>query len=82
MFLVFCNLVQNVYLQDSKILFSFVPNSRFGSLLSITPQVLKYCDTVDSIFDYIETSVTDQDGRPLQIDDDFTVSIMIKNQYA
>ena len=47
--LVFCNLVQNVYLQDSKLLFSFVPNSRFGSLLSITPQVLKYCDTVDSI---------------------------------
>ena len=39
--LVFCNLVQNVYLQDSKLLFSFVPNSRFGSLLSIKPQVLK-----------------------------------------
>ena len=39
----FCNIVQNVYLQDSKLLFSFVPNSRFGSLLPITPQVLKYC---------------------------------------
>ena len=26
--LVFCNLVQNVYLQDSKLLFSFAPNSR------------------------------------------------------
>ena len=38
---VFCNLGQNVYLQDSKLLFSFVPNSRFGSSLSITPQVLK-----------------------------------------
>ena len=75
-------MVQNVYLQDSKLLFSFVGNSRFGSLHSITPQVLKYCDTVGSIFDYIETSVTDQDGRPLQIDNDFTVSIIIKNQYA
>ena len=73
---------QNVYLQDSKLLFSFVPNSRFGSLLSITPQVLKYCDTVDSIFDYFEISFTDQNGRPLQIDDDITVSIIIKNQYA
>ena len=52
--LVFCNLVENVFLQDSKLLFPFVPKSRFGSLLSITPQVLKYCDTVDSIFDYIE----------------------------
>ena len=80
--LVFCNLVQNVYLQGSKLLFSFVPNSRFGSLLSITPQVLKYCDTVDSIFDYIEISFTDQNGRPLQIDDDITVLIIIKNQYA
>ena len=80
--LIFCNLVQNVYLQNSRLLFSFVPNSRFGSLLSITPQVLKYCDTVDSIFDYIEISFTDQNGRPLQIDDDITVSIIIKNQYA
>ena len=57
--LVCCNLVQNVYLQDS-ILFSFVPNSRFGNLLSITPQILKYCDTVDSIFDYIEILFTNQ----------------------
>ena len=57
-FLVFCNLVQNAYLQDNKLLFSFVPNSRFGSLLSITPQVLKYCEIVDSIFDYIEISFT------------------------
>ena len=80
--LVFCNLVQNFYLQDSKLLFSFVPNSRFGSLLSITPQVLKYCDTVGSIFDYIEISFTDQNGRPLQIHDDITVSKIIKNRYG
>ena len=80
--LIFCNLVQNVYLQDSKLLFSFAPNSRFGSLPSITPQVLKHCDTVDSIFDYIDISFTDQNGWPLQIDDDVTASIIIKNQYT
>ena len=80
--LVFCNLVQNVSLQDSKLLNSVAPNSRFGSLLSTAPHVLKYCDTVDSIFDYIEISFTDQNGRPLRIDDDITVSIIIKNQYA
>ena len=80
--LFFCNLVQNDYLQDSKLLSSFLPHSRFGSLLSITPQVLKYCDTVDSFFDYIEISFTDQNGRPLEIDDDITASIIIKNQYA
>ena len=80
--LVFCNLVENVYLQDSKLLFSFVPNSRFGSLLSITPQALRYCDNVDSIFDYIEISFADQNGRPLEIDDNITVTIIIKNKYA
>ena len=80
--LVCCNLVENVYVQDSKLLFYFVPNSRFGGLLSITPQVLKYCDTVDSIFDYIEISFADQNGSPLEIDDDITVTIIIKNQYA
>ena len=80
--LVFCNLIENVYLQDSKLLFSFVPNSRFGSLRSITPQALKYCDTVDSIFDYIEISFADQNGRPLEIDDDVTVTVIIINQYT
>ena len=80
--LVFYNLVENVYLQDSKLLFSLVPNSRFGSLLSITPQVLKYCGIVDSIFDYIEISFAYQNGRILQIDDDITVSIIIKNRYT
>ena len=30
--LVFCNLVENVYLQDSKLLCPFVPNSRVGSI--------------------------------------------------
>ena len=80
--LVFCNLVENIYLQDSKLLFSFVPNSRFGSLLSIAPQALKYCVTVYSIFDYIEISFADQNGRPLENDDDITVTIIIKNKYA
>ena len=77
--LAFCNLVQNVYLQDSKLLFSFVPNSRIGNLLSITSQVLKYCGTVDSIFHYIEIPFTDENGRPLQTDDDIKVSIIKKN---
>ena len=80
--LVFCNLIENVYLQDSKLLFVFVPNSRFGSLLSITPQALKYCDTVDSIFDYVGILFADQNSRPLEIDDDMTVTIIIKNKYA
>ena len=33
--LVHCNLVNNDYQQDSRILFTFVPNKSFGSLLEI-----------------------------------------------
>ena len=35
--LVHCNLVNNDYQQDSRILFTFVPNKIFGSLLEISP---------------------------------------------
>ena len=63
-------------------MFSFVPNSRVGRLLSITPQLLKYCDAVDPIFDYIEISYADQNGRPLEIDYDITVTIIVKSQYT
>ena len=35
--LVHCLLVNNDYQQDSRILYTFVPNKRFGSLLKISP---------------------------------------------
>ena len=36
--LVHCSLVNNGYQQDSRILFTFVPNKTFGSLLEISPK--------------------------------------------
>ena len=36
--LVHCNLVNNNYQQESKVLFTFVPNKQFGQLITITPQ--------------------------------------------
>ena len=35
--LVHCNLVNNDYQQNSRILYTFVPNKTFGSLLEISP---------------------------------------------
>ena len=37
--LVHCNLVNNDYQQDSRILYTFVPNKTFGSLLEISPTI-------------------------------------------
>ena len=35
--LVYCNIVNSDYQQDSRALYSFVPNKPFGSLLEISP---------------------------------------------
>ena len=35
--LLHCNIVNNDYHQDSRILYTFVPNKPFGSLLGISP---------------------------------------------
>ena len=36
--LVHCNIVNNDYQQDSRILYTFVPNKPFGNLLEISPK--------------------------------------------
>ena len=37
MLLVHCNIVNNDYQQDSRVLYTFVPNKPFGSILNISP---------------------------------------------
>ena len=40
--LVHCNLVNNDYQQDSRILYTFVTKNTFGSLLEISPKNLSF----------------------------------------
>ena len=39
--LIHCNIVNNDYQQDSRVLYTFVPNKSFGQLLDISPKKLK-----------------------------------------
>ena len=36
--LVYCNIINNDYQQDSRVLYRFVPNKSFGQLLNILPK--------------------------------------------
>ena len=36
--LVYCNIVNNNYQQNSRVLYKFVPNKSFGQLLNISPK--------------------------------------------
>ena len=52
--LVHCNLVNNDYQQDSRILCTFVPNKPFGSLLEISSTNRSFLKTFNSEFQKIK----------------------------
>ena len=77
--LLHCNLVENDYLQISKLLYEFVPDKRFGQLISVKSPVFIQCKTSDTIFDYIEIWFTGQNNKSLQIEDNLSVTLIIEN---
>ena len=58
--LVHCNIVNNDYEQDSRVLYTFIPNKTFGSLLEISPKNHIFLKTFNSEFQAIEVWFTDQ----------------------
>ena len=67
--LVHCNLVNNDYQQDSRILFTFVPNKSFGSLLEISPTNQVFLKTFNSEFQEVKIWFTYQASKLLQLED-------------
>ena len=58
--LVHCNIVNNDYQQDSRVLYTFVPNKPFGSLLEISPTNHIFLKTFSSEFQDTEVWYRDQ----------------------
>ena len=77
--LLHCNLVENECLQNSKLLYKFVLDKKFGQLISVKAPVFIQCKTSDTIFDYIEIWFTDQNNKSLQIEDKVSVTLIIQN---
>ena len=76
--LVHCNLVNNDYQQDSRILYVFVPNKTFGSLLEISPRNNVFLKTFNSEFRKTKVWFTDQKSRPLEVEDKINVTLIVK----
>ena len=72
--LVHCNLVNNDYQQDSRILYTFEPNKAFGSLLEISPTNHVFLKTFNSEFQEIKIWFTDQTSTPLEVEDRINVT--------
>ena len=75
--LVHCNLVNNDYQQDSRILSTFVPNKSFGSLLEISPTNLVFLKTFNSEFQEVKVWFTDQTSKPLELEDKINITLII-----
>ena len=41
--LVHCNIVNNSYQQNSRVLYTFISNKLFGQLLDISPKIFLFC---------------------------------------
>ena len=76
--LVHCNIVNNDYQQDSRVLYTFVPNKPFGSLLEISPTNQIFLKTFNSEYDEINVWFTDQNSQALEIVDRINLTMVIK----
>ena len=76
--LVHCNIVNNDYQQDSTVLYTFVPNKPFGSLLEISPTNHIFLKTFNSEFLNIKVWFIDQNSEPLEIEDRINLTLVIK----
>ena len=76
--LVHCNMVNNDYQQDSRVLYTFAPNKSFGSLLDISPSNHIFLKTFTSEYDEIIVWFSDQNSKPLEIEDRINLTMVIK----
>ena len=75
--LIHCNFVNNDYQQDLRVLHAFIPNQSFGQLLDISPKNVTYLKTFNWEFSYIELWNTDQNSKPLEIEDKKKITLVV-----
>ena len=76
--LVHCGILNNDYQQDSRILYKFVSNKPFATLLEISPTNCIFLKTFNSEYDEIKVWFTDQNSQPLEIEDRINLTMVIK----
>ena len=77
--LVHCDIVNNDYQQDSRVLYyNFVPNRPFGSLLEIYPANQIFLKTFNTEYSEIKVWFTDQNSKLLEIEDRIDLTMVIK----
>ena len=76
--LVHCNIFNNNYPQNSRVLHTFIPNKSFGQLLGISSKNFIFLKALDSEFSFIEKWYTDQNSKLLDIEDKTNIFLFMK----
>ena len=76
--LIHCNIVDNSHQQNSRILYTFIPNKPLGSLLEISPPNHIFLKTFNSEFDEIKVWFADQNNNLLEVEDKINITLIIK----
>ena len=76
--LVHCNIVNNDYQQDFRVLDTVVPNKPFDGLLEISPTNNIFLKTFNSEYNEIIVWFTDQNSQLLEIEDRMNLTMVIK----
>ena len=75
--LIYCNFANNNYQQNSRILYTFVPNKPFGSLLEVSSPNHIFLKTFNLEFRKFKVWFTDQNSRPLEEEDKINLTLII-----
>ena len=72
-----CNIVNNNYPRNSRVLYTFIPNISFRQLLDISTKNFIFLKIFNSEFSYIEVWFTDQSSNALEIEDKINITLVI-----
>ena len=75
--LVHCNIVNNEYQQDSRVLYTFASNKPFGSSLKISPKNHISLKKFSSEFQDIRVWFWGQNSQPLEIEHTINLTLVI-----
>ena len=76
--LIHFNIVNNYYQEDSRVLYTFVPNRPFGSLFENSPTTHIFLKAFNSEYDEIIVWFTYQDSQSLEIEDKINLAMVVK----
>ena len=80
--LVQCKLVDNQYQEKPEVLYTFTPNKSYAYLLNVEPSNLVFLKTLNTEFDEIIITFTNQNDRPLEIEGKVNLTLLIKKRIA